>query len=77
MGCNPSFRPKIESEILDNVWSGGFFCACHGSKFDFAGKVYSGVPAGANLKVPPYRFVDDNTIVIGEMPSNKDEEAAA
>lgn len=77
LGCNPSFRPKIESKNLDNAWSGGFFCACHGSKFDFAGKVYSGVPAGANLKVPPYRFDDDNTIVIGEMPFNKDEESTA
>ena len=58
LGCNPAYNPDENN----------FFCACHGSKFDMAGKVSNGSPAGANLKVPPYRFENDNTIIVGEMP---------
>ncbi len=47
-------------------WAGGFFCPCHGSKFDLAGRVFKGVPAPSNLRVPPYRFVRDDLIVIGQ-----------
>jgi ubiquinol-cytochrome c reductase iron-sulfur subunit len=47
-------------------WKGGWYCPCHGSKFDLAGRVFKNVPAGANLEVPPYYFKDDNTILIGE-----------
>tara|TARA_B100001059_G_C17659738_1_gene488810 strand:+ start:89 stop:670 length:582 start_codon:yes stop_codon:yes gene_type:complete len=61
LGCNPAYNPDQNN----------FFCACHGSKFDLAGKVSNGSPAGANLKVPPYRFEDENTIIVGEMPKEQ------
>lgn len=69
LGCIPSFRPEPGSVGPD--WKGGFFCPCHGSRFDLAGRVYSGVPAPTNLQVPPYRMAGDSRIVIGE-----DQEAA-
>jgi ubiquinol-cytochrome c reductase iron-sulfur subunit len=71
LGCSPKYRPGVGE--LDASWLGGFFCPCHGSKFDMAGRVYKGVPATANLVVPPYHFEDDNIIVVGVDP----EEAAA
>ena len=62
LGCSPSYRPNmIEADFL-----GGFFCPCHGSKFDFAGRVYTGVPAPTNLEVPPHYYIDDGRILIGE-----------
>ncbi len=66
LGCAPKFRPEVGAADLggDN-WLGGFFCPCHGSKFDLAGRVYSGVPASTNLVVPPYSFEDELTLVIG------------
>jgi len=66
LGCAPKFRPEVGAADLggDN-WQGGFFCPCHGSKFDLAGRVYSGVPASANLVVPPYTFESENVLVIG------------
>lgn len=72
LGCSPLFRPEPNAEGVgvDN-WPGGFFCPCHGSRFDLAGRVYSNVPAPTNLEVPPYRFENDDIIVIGE-----DEETA-
>ena len=57
-GANPNFG-------LDNEWKGGFFCPCHGSKFDLAGRVYKDVPAPTNLEVPPHKYLDDNRLVIG------------
>ena len=68
LGCNPTYRPDAAPEDLGGDWLGGFFCACHGSRFDLAGRVYDNVPANANLRVPPYRFVSDTRILIGEMP---------
>jgi len=66
LGCAPKHRPLIgDPEMGGEDWVGGFFCPCHGSKFDLAGRVYAGVPASANLIVPPYYYVDDNVIVIG------------
>ena len=71
LGCSPSYRPKPGSEGLGNDWPGGFFCACHGSKFDLAGRVYTGVPAPTNLVVPPHRFEDDGeTIAVGVDPED-------
>jgi len=69
LGCAPvtAFDAGKDSGVSDD-WIGGFFCPCHGSKFDFAGRVYKGVPAPTNLPVPPHRFVTDNLIVVGEDP---------
>jgi ubiquinol-cytochrome c reductase iron-sulfur subunit len=66
LGCVPTSRFEVAPADLGPDWVGGFFCPCHGSKFDFSGRVYAGVPAPTNLVVPPYRYVDDNTLIIGE-----------
>ena len=66
LGCSPTFRPEIAPSDLGADWLGGFFCPCHQSKFDLAGRVYKGVPAPTNLFIPPYRFLSDTRIVIGE-----------
>ena len=66
LGCSPTFRPEVAPADLGQDWLGGFFCPCHQSKFDLAGRVYKGVPAPTNLIIPPYRFVSDTRIVIGE-----------
>ncbi len=66
LGCAPKFRPEVgAADLGGDEWLGGFFCPCHGSKFDLAGRVYKGVPASANLEVPPYTFESDNVLVIG------------
>ena len=66
LGCAPKYRPEVgAADLGGDAWLGGFFCPCHGSKFDLAGRVYSGVPASANLEVPPYSFEGDNILVIG------------
>lgn len=69
LGCSPLYRPEPDAVDVDN-WPGGFFCPCHGSFFDLAGRVFQNVPAPTNLEVPPYRFEGDD-IIVGE-----DEEAA-
>lgn len=66
LGCSPAFRPEVAPEDLGPRWKGGFFCPCHGSRFDLAGRVYRNVPAPLNLVVPPYRFVGDDLIIVGE-----------
>lgn len=66
LGCSPTYRPEIAPADLGSDWSGGFFCPCHGSKFDMAGRVYSGVPAPTNLEIPPYKFLSDSLIIVGE-----------
>jgi ubiquinol-cytochrome c reductase iron-sulfur subunit len=66
LGCIPSFMPDPGS--LSAGWPGGYFCPCHGSKYDLAGRVFKGVPAPFNLPVPPYRFEGDTMLVIGENP---------
>ena len=63
LGCSPTYRP--EKGAIDKDWPGGFFCSCHGSKFDMAGRVFSGVPAPTNLEVPPHHFNGDNQLIIG------------
>ena len=66
LGCAPKFRPEVgAADLGGDDWLGGFFCPCHGSKFDLSGRVYSGVPASANLVVPPYSFEGDDILVIG------------
>lgn len=66
LGCSPTYRPDIAPADLGSDWKGGFFCPCHGSKFDIAGRVYKGVPAPTNLVVPPYKYLSDTTILVGE-----------
>ncbi|OUR65530.1 ubiquinol-cytochrome c reductase iron-sulfur subunit [Methylophaga sp. 42_25_T18] len=66
LGCSPTYRPELAPVDLGPEWKGGFFCPCHGSRFDLAGRVFQGVPAPINLQVPPYYFLGDNRIVIGE-----------
>ncbi len=66
LGCAPKKRFEVGAQDLGGEsWQGGFFCPCHGSKFDLSGRVYKGVPASANLEVPPYSFEGENVIVIG------------
>ena len=65
LGCAPMSRfAKVDAEMGAD-WQGGFYCPCHGSKFDLAGRVYKNVPAPTNLEIPPYSFVDDNRILVG------------
>jgi len=66
LGCSPTYRPEIAPEDLGENWKGGFFCPCHGSRFDLAGRVFQGVPAPSNLVVPPYHFQGDNVVIVGE-----------
>lgn len=68
LGCLPLFKPELVAQPFDPEWKGGFYCPCHNSRFDMAGRVYQGVPAPSNLEVPPYRFVDDRHLVIGVNP---------
>jgi len=73
LGCSPTYRPQVAPPDLGPDWLGGFFCPCHQSKFDLAGRVYKGVPAPRNLEIPPYMFLSDTSIRIGE---DKDKKAA-
>lgn len=66
LGCSPTYRPELAPADLGPDWKGGFFCPCHGSRFDLAGRVFQGVPAPKNLVVPPYFFKGDNVVVVGE-----------
>ena len=67
LGCVPTFRPAAAAGA-EPGWPGGFFCPCHGSKFDLAGRVYKNVPAPSNLEVPPHRFAGDSVVLVGEDP---------
>ncbi|WP_438466175.1 ubiquinol-cytochrome c reductase iron-sulfur subunit [Marinomonas sp. PE14-40] len=66
LGCSPTYRPELAPEDLGPEWVGGYFCPCHGSRFDLAGRVYKSVPAPINLLVPPYQYLSDNVILIGD-----------
>ena len=69
LGCSPTYRPEPgAADLGGDSWKGGFYCPCHGSKFDLAGRVYAGVPAPTNLVIPPYRYVSDSLIRIGVDP---------
>ena len=65
LGCSPTFRPEVAPADLGADWLGGFFCPCHQSKFDLAGRVYKGVPAPSNLVIPPHKYASDSEITIG------------
>jgi ubiquinol-cytochrome c reductase iron-sulfur subunit len=67
LGCIPDFRPQVAGDLGAN-WPGGYFCPCHGSKYDLSGCVFSDVPAPYNLPVPPYNFTSPTSIRIGENP---------
>jgi len=66
LGCVPFYRPDRAPPDLGPDWIGGYFCPCHGSRFDLAGRVYHGVPAPTNLVVPPHRYLTDSRILVGE-----------
>ncbi len=66
LGCSPKYRPELAPADLGAEWKGGFFCPCHGSKFDLAGRVFKGVPAPTNLVVPPHMYLSKSVILIGE-----------
>jgi ubiquinol-cytochrome c reductase iron-sulfur subunit len=68
LGCIPKYFPEPSATEPAPGWLGGYFCPCHGSKYDLAGRVFKGVPAPYNLPVPPYHFVKDKTVRIGENP---------
>ncbi len=68
LGCVPQMIPQVGPQPFEENWKGGFFCPCHKSKFDMAGRVYKGVPAPTNLRIPPYSFIDDATLIIGVNP---------
>jgi ubiquinol-cytochrome c reductase iron-sulfur subunit len=66
LGCSPQMKPAEDKAEMGAEWAGGFYCACHGSKFDLAGRVFRGAPAPTNLTVPPHAFLSDSTLLIGE-----------
>ncbi len=66
LGCSPTYRPEHAPDDLGSDWNGGFFCPCHGSKFDMSGRVFSGFPAPTNLEIPPHAYLSDTRILIGE-----------
>ncbi len=66
LGCSPKEKGMNETAEMGADWLGGFYCPCHGSKFDFAGRVYKGSPAPTNLVVPKYEYLSDSTLLIGE-----------
>ena len=70
LGCSPTVRPDVAPADLGADWQGGFFCPCHGSKFDISGRVYKGVPAPTNLEVPPHQYLSDTRILIGSDGGN-------
>ena len=77
LGCAPEFLPEVKPEPFDPNWKGGYFCPCHKSRYDLAGRVLKSQPAPANLPVPPYHFENDNTVVIGVDPTSSKSTGAA
>jgi ubiquinol-cytochrome c reductase iron-sulfur subunit len=71
LGCSPQLKAADAKGEMGSDWVGGFYCPCHGSKFDLAGRVFRGAPAPVNLKVPPYTFVSETKLVIGEDEKTK------
>lgn len=77
LGCSPEMKAEIKPEPFDPEWKGGYFCPCHKSKFDMAGRVFQGVPAPINLLVPPHHYENDATIIIGVDPPQSKSTGAA
>jgi len=71
LGCIPEMIPEVGPQPFDEHWWGGFFCPCHKSKYDLAGRVYKNVPAPLNLVIPPYSYLDEQTIVVGVNPKGE------
>lgn len=71
LGCSPDFVPEIGPEPFDSDWKSGFFCPCHKSRYDIAGRVYEGVPAPLNMVIPPYHFIDETHVKIGVDPDKE------
>ncbi|MBR3481617.1 MAG: ubiquinol-cytochrome c reductase iron-sulfur subunit [Neisseriaceae bacterium] len=65
LGCSPTYRPDLAPADLGKDWKGGFYCPCHGSKFDLAGRVFKGMPAPTNLVIPPYKYLSDTMVLVG------------
>ena len=66
LGCSPTYRPEVAPADLGKDWLGGYYCPCHGSRYDLAGRVYKNVPAPKNLEVPPHYYMSDVRVLIGE-----------
>jgi ubiquinol-cytochrome c reductase iron-sulfur subunit len=66
LGCSPKYQPDIGAVSFDDDWKGGFFCVCHGSKFDLSGRVFRGVPAPTNMVVPPHQYLTESVLLIGD-----------
>jgi ubiquinol-cytochrome c reductase iron-sulfur subunit len=66
LGCSPAYRPEVAPDDLGPEWRGGFFCGCHGSRFDLAGRVYRNLPAPTNLVIPPHFYLSDTLLLVGE-----------
>lgn len=72
LGCVPTYRPRIAPSDLGADWKGGFYCPCHGSRYDLAGRVFNNSPAPLNLPVPPYYYLSEHTLRIGELENGAD-----
>lgn len=66
LGCSPTYRPEVAPPDLGADWPGGWFCPCHGSRFDLAARVYKGVPAPSNMIVPPHKYLSEGRLLIGD-----------
>lgn len=73
LGCIPNYRPQIAPADLGPDWNGGFFCPCHGSRYDLSGRVMAGSPAPLNLPIPPYYYVSDTVLRVGELKNGSDQ----
>lgn len=71
LGCSPTFRPEVAPADLGPAWPGGWFCPCHGSRFDLAARVFKGVPAPTNLIIPPHKYLSDTRLLIGDDSKGK------
>jgi ubiquinol-cytochrome c reductase iron-sulfur subunit len=73
LGCIPTYRPQVGAPDLGSHWQGGFFCPCHGSRYDLSGRVMSGSPAPLNLPIPPYYYVSDSVLKVGELKDSSEQ----